>query len=112
MPDTLQEALEALETLLAKAANPKVACESKCNRTITLQYSQWDEPGEYAYRWNCDATADCGYANEHFCRFQPLSADGYGETPMEALQECLSKLTEIMESRVEMQQLEAEEEEL
>src|SRR5437868_3740649 len=112
MPDTLQEYLEALENLLAKAANPRVACENKCNRTITLQYSQWDEPGEYAFRWNCDATAECGYENEHFCRFQPLSADGYGETPMEALNECVRKLTEIMESRVEMQALEADEEEV
>jgi hypothetical protein len=110
MPDTLQEALEAIEALLSKVINPRVACENKCNRTVTLQYSQWDEPGEYAYRWNCDATAECGYENEHFCRFQPVSADGYGETPQEALNECLGKLAGIMENRAELQELEAEEE--
>ena len=112
MPDTLQDALEAIETLLAKVANPRVACENQCNRTITLQYSQWDEPGEYAFRWNCDATADCGSGNEHFCRFPPVSADGYGETPMQALEECLTKLTQIMESRAESQAIEAEDEDL
>lgn len=111
MPDTIQNALEAIETLLAKVTNPRVACESQCNRTITLQYSQWDDPGEYAYRWNCDATAECGSGNEHFCRFPPVTADGYGETPLEALGECLGKLTEIMESRAELQELEALEEE-
>ena len=112
MPDTIQERLEALETLLAKVVNPRVACENKCNRTVTRQYSQWDEHVEYAYRWNCDATAECGYENEHFCRFQPVSADGNGETPSEALGECLSKLTAIMEDRATTQMLEAEEEEL
>lgn len=110
MPDIIQEKLEAMESLLAKVINPRVACENRCNRTITLQYSQWDEPGEYAYRWNCDATAECGYENEHFCRFQPVSADGYGETPIEALEECSRKLTAIMEDRTALQDLEAEEE--
>jgi hypothetical protein len=109
--DTIQEKLEAIETLLAKVINPRVACENKCNRTVTLQYSQWDEPGEYAYRWNCDATADCGTGNEHFCRFPPVTADGYGETPSEALDECLKKLTALMEERA-AQQLEEGEEDL
>ncbi len=111
MADELQQALEALESLLAKAINPKVACENRCNRTVTLQYAQWDEPGEYAFRWNCDATAECGSANEHFCRFPPLSADGYGDTPLEAVRECLERLTALMEERAEAVRLEVEEEE-
>lgn len=111
MADELTEALETIENLLAKVANPRVACENQCNRTLTLQYSQWDEPGEYAFRWNCDATAECGYGNEHFCRFQPVSVDGYGETPLQAVRECQEKLAQILESRLELQRLEEEEEE-
>jgi hypothetical protein len=102
MPDTIQEALEALENLLSKVANPRVACETKCNRTLTLQYSQWDEPGEYAYRWSCDATAECGSSNEHFCCFPPVTSDGYGETPLEAVNACLVELTALLEARVEI----------
>ena len=104
MPDTLQEAFDALETLLAKVVNPRVACENKCNRTITLQYAQWDEPGEYGARWTCDATAECGHGNEHFCRFPPVSADGYGETPVDAVGETLAKLAALLEARVEVEE--------
>ena len=111
MPESLQDALDGIESLLGKVANPRVACENRCNRTITLQYSQWDEPGEYAYRWNCDATAECGSPNEHFCRFQPVSADGYGETPLEAARGCREKLEALLEGRVEIQALEALDEE-
>src|SRR5438093_1192360 len=54
MPDALLDALGAIETLLAKVANPRVACENKCGRTLTLQYSQWDDSDEYASRWKID----------------------------------------------------------
>ena len=111
MSESLQDAIDGIELLLGKIANPRVACENRCNRSITLQYSQWDVPGDYAFRWNCDATADCGYENEHFCRFPPISADGFGETPLEALQACRENLAEITEGRIELQTLQMEEEE-
>jgi hypothetical protein len=111
MSSTLTELLESIETLLAKVSNPRIACENKCNRSITLQYSQWDDPGEYAFRWNCDAAAECGYGNEHFCRFPPLLAEGQGETPDEAARRCLSQLTALLEDRLEAEAADEEDDE-
>ena len=108
MSSTLSELLHDMEGLLAQVANPRIACERRCNRTLTLQHTHWDESADSAAKWSCDATAECGYGNEHFCRFPPLSADGYGDSPEEAATACASNLRQLLEERSE--QLEPEEE--
>jgi hypothetical protein len=111
MPETLEDTLRTLGELLENITNPRVACENRCRRTITLQYVHWDDSGDAAPRWSCDATAECGSGNEHFCRFAPLSADGYGSTPLEAASACLAGVEERVRDRLELEQLEELDEE-
>ncbi len=110
MPSNLSYMLATLESRLRQVSNPRVACEERCNRTITLQYAQWDDPVAVDSRWSCDASAECGYGNEHFCRFVPLIADGYGSTPEDAASDCLSKLESLLEERRTVADPELEEE--
>jgi hypothetical protein len=108
MSENLKESLASIEFALAKIENPRVACENKCVRTITLQCVQHDDSDDPSPRWSCDASVECGYGNEHFCRFVPLMAEGVGSHPAEAAMRCRVVLEPLVAERRESQEMEEE----
>ena len=95
MEGTLQKTLKSIEELLDRVTNPRVACGNRCARTITLQRASWDSSSPI--QWTCDAAAECGSGNEHFCRFPPLLVEGAGASPEAAAEECRLMLGERVE---------------